>query len=328
MSSFNRVVRPHVSAGRARPVVGTPASVRLPPPPPAFPLPTYATPAKTDLAVVIPFFNPTQALRPIQNILLTTTLLKRANIPFFIAELATGDAPFLFPESPTIYQYRSSSYMFYKENLFVAVEQRVPVEFTKLLLLDSDLLFGSADWYDRVSVALDDKQVIQSFSIAYWLKVNFVPEGRKHSVFAPGSHIVHTGFGWAFRRAWFREARIFEMAVIGGGDSVFYTRLIGKELRGHPSYKADFETFGRISPPSTGCADLSIYHLFHGSLSSRQYATREDVLWTFLQSKGLTRASQLLVRRDDGILEWRPEHRDACNALLLTYFQQRRDDSV
>jgi len=293
-------------------------------------LPDYTTPARKDMAVVIPFFNPTQSIRLVQNILTTTTLLHKANIPFFLIELASETIPFVFSESPTIFQYRASSFMFYKENLFAVAEQRISPEYTKLMLLDSDILFENKDWYDRVSSALDTLQVVQAFGVAHYLEFDFQSAETKHSVLIPDITDPHTGFAWAFRRDWYARAHIFELALIGGGDTIFNCQIQKKDLKStYSAYMEDYKSMSESGTTETsiGYVDNTIYHLYHGPSVSRQYGSRHDDLWRFLRSKKITRLSDLVERREDGIFEWIPAYRDECNALLLKYFYARNDDS-
>jgi hypothetical protein len=283
-------------------------------------LPAYTTPAKKDLAVIVPFFNPTQSLRIAQNVLLTTSFMRAAG-------LVTGDEPFLFPEAANNFLFRSTSYMFYKENLFACVEKRLPASYTKLLLLDSDILFEMPDWYNQLSAALDEKQVIQPFESAHWLGADFRPTASKQSVFVVRASNTHTGFAWAFRRDWYATAGICEYALIGGGDSLFYLRIGGGGTVSR-LYHQEVAGLPHIPTPMTGYLKQKVYHLFHGPLTKRQYDTRQDTLWAFLQKKGLTKVSELVSRREDGILEWLPAYCTELNALMLHYFQERKDDDI
>ena len=293
-------------------------------------IPKYTIPTCSDLAIVLVYFNPTGSFRILQNALFVTNTLEAAKIPYFLIEQATGATPFAFPERPTIFQYRTSSFMFYKENLFAAAEPRIPASFTKLMLLDADILFGDPGWYDRVSIALDDAPVIQPFGTAWWLHVNFAPGVFKNSCFYPGSGEKHTGFAWAFQRTWYSDVGIFEYALIGGGDTILFSRLIGRALSdAQASYRADYVAMPTIpSRTAESFLDIEIFHLFHGTLSSRQYGSRGRDLWTALQAHGITRISDAVQRREDGVFEWLPKYRDAMNATMLRYFQGRKDDAL
>lgn len=290
-------------------------------------VPTYAVPVKKDLAVIIPFFNPTQSIRIIQNVLLTTNLMRAVGIPVFVAELMTGDDVAVFPEGPNNFLFRSASYMFYKENLFACVEKRLDTSYTKLLLLDSDILFEMPDWYDQLSVALESKEVIQPFESAHWLAADFRPSTSKQSVLVKHGVNTHSGFAWAFRRDWYAIAGICEHALVGGGDSLFCVRLSTGSIP-QRLYRHEFSALPRIPTPAMGFLKQKVYHLFHGPLVKRQYDSRYEPFLKYLQRKGLVKISDLVLRREDGILEWLPAYRDELNILMLRYFQERNDDAI
>jgi hypothetical protein len=291
----------------------------------------YSTPTRDDCAVVIPFFNPTGSFRMIQNVLLCTQRMKTANIPVFVVELANAEANFVFPASPTVFHYVSESIMFYKENLLVVAERLLPNTYTKILLLDSDILFQEPSWYDSLSIALDTHDVVQPFRHAHFLNSTFRTIECVHSLFAPPSPLApfeHTGFGWAFRRDWYACAGVFEYALIGGGDTLLAMRLRHAGVC-HRGYKEDFGSLAAIpSGTRVGFVNVTVYHLFHGPRERRQYASREEMLWRHMQTNRIAKLSTIVQRRDDGILEWIPLHRGAMNALMKSYFTGRSDDDV
>lgn len=55
---------------------------------------------------------------------------------------------------------------------------------------------------------------------------------------------------------------------------------------------------------------------------------RHDVLVAKLRELEITRLSDAVERRTDGIFEWKPAYREALNAVLLSYFRARKDDGV
>jgi hypothetical protein len=105
----------------------------------------------------------------------------------------------------------------------------------------------------------------------------------------------------------------------------YQLEAIGRYLYYMEDYKSMSES--GTTETSIGYVDNTIYHLYHGPSVSRQYGSRHDDLWRFLRSKKITRLSDLVERREDGIFEWIPTYRDECNALLLKYFYARNDDS-
>jgi len=288
----------------------------------------YNKPRRNDMAVILVFFNPSFSNRIIQNILMVKHFLDNASIPYFIGEVAFDETPFLFKETANIFCYRSTSYMFYKENLIHAVEKRIPSDFTKLCALDADIMFDNPEWYSIISTTLDSCKVCQPFTETYLLRMNFrFSSFLVNSVDATKEEIVlskeHPGHVWAFDREWYQSAKISDMTVIGGGD-FFLLTSIKKITMNHPN----IELYKDIHKPCYTAArscPLTIYHLSHSSNVNRQYTDR---ITNFKEVCGRNNIKDTMIRREDGILEWNPAYKTAINRMMQTYFNTRDDDSV
>jgi hypothetical protein len=287
----------------------------------------YNPPSTPDMAVVMVFFNPAQSVRIIQNITLVKTLLERANIPYFIGEVAFKKHAHIFAPAENVFQYRSESYMFYKENLVNLVVSRLPPQYTKVTLIDADICFAEADWYNVVSKKLNDNEVIQPYNEACYLNNHFHTfETKKSYAASPGNG--HNGFAWSFQRAWLQANPLFEYAIIGGGDTMLKHRLIQKPLQVvHKLYEKEFNKYNPGNLVQIGFCQLKIYHLPHGTLENRQYGTRTKELTTKLGGMGIGNISDVLRKREDGLLEWKESNRTALNSHMMAYFTKRNDDA-
>ena len=287
----------------------------------------YNPPAVADMAVIMVFYNPAQSVRIMQNISLVKTMFERANIPYFIGEVAYKKHAHVFAPADHIFQYRSESCMFYKENLVNLVVSRLPPQYTKITLLDADILFAEADWYNIVSKKLDTSAAIQPYSEAGYLNLQFhTTETKKSYASSPGGG--HNGFAWSFQRPWLETNPLFECAIIGGGDTMLKHRLIQKPLQPiHKIYEKDFNKYNPGNTAPIGFCQLKIYHLPHGTIENRQYGTRTKELTTKLGSMNIGSISDVLVKREDGLLEWKEAHRTALNTHMMAYFSRRNDDA-
>lgn len=292
----------------------------------------YNKPEKKDMAVILVYFNPTKAMRPIQNLLLVKHMLETAGIPLYITELAFNEEPFLFTASDTIQQYRSTSYMFYKENLIKATEAKIPPTYTKLCMLDADILFDHPDWYSIVSEKLDSCDVCQPFTKTHFLTINYIiGNSIANCVDRSDKYIEwgkeHTGHAWAFDRAWWTAANITDLTVVGGGDFMLISSIRRLDTTGDGTIRLYNCIFEEKEAVRSSC-DLNIYHLYHGTIVNRQYEDRIGMFGAAMAALSLEKIPQTLIRRDDGILEWRPEYRDTLNACMFRYFSARDDDSI
>ncbi len=315
-------------------VVGGRGSEAQPRPPSFVPRPlphniVYATPACKDTAVVLAFFNPAKSFRIFQNLLYVLHQLERARIPWFVGELAYGaDAAHQTAPAPNIFHFRSSSYMFSKENILEAViRQPAVAAFSKYVIMDCDIVFEALDWVDAVSAALDTHDVVQPYQYATHLNISFQPAHVKTSIVSDST--AHPGYVWAFRRDWWeRVGGLCEYALIGGGD-VCLAHMVGvsSALVAKP-YIADLlramQTGG--GPPRVTFLPLAIWHLPHGSVSNRQYSERVTVLQNAMRTLHIDHLHDAVVRNADGMFEWKPAYALTMNALMLGYFKAREDD--
>jgi hypothetical protein len=270
----------------------------------------YTTPTKTDMAVILTYCNPANSVRILQNFLQVQHFLQKAHIPVYVGEVAFGTDAFLLKEAAV--QLRTSSYMFYKENLNKLVEQQIPAIYTKLCMMDANILFEQTDWYDTVQQKLDEVQVCQPFTSKTWLDIHFVKESSSDD------HV------WAFQRAWYTTANLTDRTVVGASDFLF-AEPTESTTRVHSFYK---EALSLTLPTKTyGVCPLSIVHLFHGDPKNRTSDTAVITLQVALRRACKT-LDEVLERRADGLLEWVPDVRQVFNTAFHKYFVNCNNDEV
>jgi len=292
----------------------------------------YEEPIIKDMAIILVYFNPTNSIRIIQNILFVKNSLEICKIPFYIAELAFNDEPYLFTRANNIFQYRTTSYMFYKENLIYSILKFLPDTIIKICTLDADIMYDNPKWYEIISNTLNTYNVCQPYNIAFRLNIDFTVYSYAQSCI-DASVNYSTGFAWAFKKDWFINNGFFEYAVIGGGDSIFYKYVmfhIQSTIYKSKIYNDEYSKYlkTREKSPPVCSINLNIYHLFHGLLDNRQYSTRHGLFEIKINSLNLSNISELFIRRDDNILEWNPKFKNEMNTFMKTYFMNRQDDSV
>lgn len=290
---------------------------------------SYQTPKTSDTAVILVFFNPAKSFRIIQNLLYIKQLLESASIPYFIGELAAGDASHIFPTGMKhIFQFRSGSHMFFKENLINCVISRAPA-YAKYVILDADVVFDEPAWVDAISEALNTYSVIQPYQFVHQLNIRFQVENTKASLCYTsqtfGYNGGHTGYAWAFRRDWWdRNGGLYMYALIGGGDKCL-AHSAGIELEWIPKpYESDVPE--RSLDVLTTYLPVTIWHLPHGSLLKRNYIERASRLQDTMRSLGIEHLRDAVETNADGVFEWKARYKPVMNTLMLNYFIGRDDD--
>jgi hypothetical protein len=299
----------------------------------------YSEPTNKDMAVILCFFNPAKYIRCIQNILIIKNWLELSNIPFYINELAFNNEPFLFKKEENIFQYRSESYLFYKENLNKISEEKIPNSFTKLLFLDADIFFDNPNWYSIISAQLDYTDVLLPFKKAHWLDCSYKSIMERNNALDSNDLDIswqkeHVGFCLAFKRNVFKEIPVYETFITGGDTQVIlYLKTNGdiseSQIR---NYKMFLNYIPDVKYPlnkikyNYDSSNLFVYHLNHGSITERKYHDIKLQMFDYFTRNNINCVSDFLFRREDGILEIKDIYKQSLNKLLYDYFYIRNED--
>jgi len=263
--------------------------------------------------------------------------MKDKNIPYFVAECTFYDRAPQIPDADLHVQ--SNSIMFYKEQLLNKLEKVVPEKYTKLVLLDGDIIFSAPDWLDQISSKLNTADIIQPYTKACWLYPDNTRIRAKKFSYAyaianrlPSEPVnaYHPGFVWAMKRQIFRAiGGFYDKAFVGNGDILFVFSLLNTmpqsyiERHSPSKYILDtwqgYNTAVQAIKPTIGYLDMDVYHLFHGLRKHRQYVTRYEKINTLLSHNW----DQDITTNEDGMYEFRNKD---LSQIILDYFKGREED--
>ena len=287
----------------------------------------YSKPKSTDIAVCMCYFSSVGYIRPRDNFMRVKKMLDEAEIPLFTAECIIGNTPQLIPE-PTILT-RANSSLFYKEQLFNMLEKKIPSNYTKLIFMDSDLIFTIPNWVDVISEKLNKYSAVQPFSTGLYLDASenvffkYISYGKYLDLYGSPPK-GHPGFCWALNRKFLTEiGGFFDKAIIGSGDSAISTIFTPYGY----DYKSPFIQdnylrwidYAHKKRRSMTYLDIDIYHLYHGSIDNRQYINRHT-LPDLLRIKKWEDAVYL---NQYGMYELKSPR---INKVLKDYFLSRKED--
>lgn len=140
-------------------------------------------------------------------------------------------------------------------------------------------------WYDITSKALDRFDVIQPFGCACKLNQQFskVMHCKKAVVGAPNVKEIdlqlvkfHPGYAWAFRREWLQSYGLFDLAVVGGGDTLLAAAVLQRNfsVASHQmkdAYASEFfKYYARVGASRLRIgmtSNVLALHLYHGTLT-------------------------------------------------------------
>ena len=304
----------------------------------------YEKPTKSDMAVLLVYFNACSYKNLERNLRVTYQSLIDAEIPVFLVEHLFKDQEPIFPENgTTIFNTRSDSYMFYKENLLNWLMPIVPAEFTKFYTMDCDLIFSNPRWYDEVSTLLDTHNVVQPFEDAVWLKsdletvdlkrLSFIYVNKNTDAININQH--QSGFAWAFRRDFIENINLFDISVLGSGDMIFACSCIKNNkinygLKSYLPWVLPYinRYFNLFTNVSVTYYSQTIYHLWHGSRLMRYYDDRYRQFNDLCRKNNITNKDQLFDYNLYNLYEYKEQYRDEFNKIILDYFINRKEDGI
>ena len=289
----------------------------------------YNKPISNDLAVGFVIFNSAKSKRIIMNYLYTVEKLKLAKIPYYTLELVYDDSS---PEIADAFHVRGTSHLFQKEHLCKLLEQRIPESYTKLLFMDADLVFSNKDWYNELSKSLDSYEVIQPFTNAIWLDLNYnnIEDNRITCVyFKDKSNFPifqsHVGFAWGFQRSYYREVGMYCYAVLNSGDSFSSMQFLNNDyflkypLVNTSRFLNTCLKYLEGRKPTLSHINGNIYHLYHGSIHNRKYGILLDIANT------IKTIEDILVENEDGVFELTDQ---TIKDKMHEHFIDRNDDGA
>jgi len=260
------------------------------------------------------------------------------NVMVYVVELAFAGQEYYITDAhnPRHLRLRAEVPLWHKENLInIGVRQLLPPHWKAMAWVDADIEFENSRWArDALRILNGCSDIVQLWSHA----VDMDAAGQTMQTFESfSSHHVrealydckwHPGFAWAMtRRAYERTGGLYEVSILGSGDTNMATALRGQGVKslnagttvGYQASLAQWEA--RAIGLRIGYVPGVIRHHFHGSKLNRQYNSR----WTILVRHRFDPAAHLQTSAQ-GLLEPTP----ACPPELLqdikTYFEQRKED--
>lgn len=254
------------------------------------------------LWAVTSYFNPVGYRRRRENFHIFREQLQ---LPLVAVELSFNGRFELQPEdAESLIQIRGRDVMWHKERLLNVAVQSLPVQCTKVALLDCDVVFVRPDWVDAVSRRLESCPLLQPFSTVHYpppdmalddpamLQGDFtrpsvgllIEQGQssRDVLFhftRRGPGVRAPGHAIAARRDWLQEHGLYDANIVGSGDASLlagalglYEEVLGyQELNQHQiaHYRAWAEPVFRDVNGEMGCVAGDLVHLWHGDMSNR-----------------------------------------------------------
>ena len=289
----------------------------------------YNEPQEKDIAVGLVYFNSAKSKRLLMNYLYVLEKYKIAGIPTYTIEMYEDT-----PEIKDAVHVKTDFILFQKERLCYILEKHIPEKYTKLLFIDTDVVFDNVNWYNDLSKKLKIVNIVQPFSYSIWLDITYtkIVKERIPIVFYKkygklrrqgGIGGYHPGFAWGFQRSWFRKNGYFQHAILGDGDTLSSTLWLNYNFEPRQFLKNSIEEYKRSikEEPSICFIDTTLYHLWHGDGNKRQYSERRNIFKSINDIRDiLTVEPNGLFALKDSVASLKPR--------IRKYFKNRDDDGL
>lgn len=288
----------------------------------------YNEPKIKDMAVGLVYFNSAKSKRILMNYLYAREKFKVANIPTYTIEMYIDT-----PEIEDAIHIKSKFILFQKERLCYLLEKKIPKKFSKLLFIDSDLIFKNADWYNELSEKLNTTNIVQPFSRGVWLDITYKKSIKQRIPIAfyekfgkvnleGGIGGYHPGFAWGFQRDWYNKVGFFQYGILGDGDtlsSVIWMNYTDFNFKDYVIPAIEEYKKSIVEKPSICYLDTIIFHLWHGDSKKRQYSERRKIFKSVKDIRDIIRIA------DNGLFELKD---NTYKSNILKYFKNRDDDGL
>ena len=292
----------------------------------------YKEPTRKDMAVCIVYFNSNKSKRILMNCLYILEMLKLANIPYFVAEMYIEK-----PDIKEAFHYKTDIILFQKERLCHLMLEKIPTQYTKVMFMDSDIVFDNLNWYNEMSDKLDTYDAVHGFTKVLRLDITYkrvldevlsftFRKKYGNTVHKVGPHTMGfaPGGAWGFKREWFNKIGFFENEILGGSDTYSVQSWgIIEDTYHYPEYIInsiqDYKNKIKTSP-RIGRLRGNIFHLWHGD--SKRYKGNKSKKLIF---KGVKDIRDVLSKSRNGLFTLKNR---TLRKKFRKYFLNRDDDGV
>jgi len=208
-------------------------------------------------------------------------------LPVRCLELSIDNAPREIPSSDLIHG-GPQNLLWQKERLINLALWSLPDRVRYLAWLDHDLAFESPHWIrDSIDLLDQGRDAVQPFDSITYLDSAGRPIQRTAGglyCLANNLPITAPGGAWVARVDWLRSiGGLFDLNIVGGGDSVFFsavTRTENQYLDRQPPGLRSAALAWSAGVTGSRVAHLAggLRHIWHGDRSARQYVSRDELL--------------------------------------------------
>uniref|UniRef100_A0A6C0EBJ5 Protein kinase domain-containing protein n=1 Tax=viral metagenome TaxID=1070528 RepID=A0A6C0EBJ5_9ZZZZ len=305
-------------------------------------------PIEDKLHVIIVVSSPTiSAIRYILAKEFIRRMKDEDNVILYVVELAYGDQNFYLTDdtNPNHLRLRTDhSPIWHKENIInIGIKRLLPENWKAVAWLDSDIEFDDPHWtLNTLKILNGCCDVVQLFSQCLFTDIEgntehiFSGFGFQHTKKTKRSVSIkninsfwHPGFAWACTRKFYdKMGGLYENCITGDGDMVMalcfisnYKSLLSYDIS--EDYGRSFEEFEKkVGNCRLGYVPGIIKHHYHGSLNSRGYDKRNQILTKYNYSPSIH-----VTKNEYGLLVPTDKFPEELKDCIMNHFRSKNEDA-
>lgn len=299
-----------------------------------------------DTAIVSTFFNPRNYKSRKDTYLQFYEFLKECNLhnDFFISEVLFENQDAFIKHKNKI-DLKCKSILWHKETALNIMVKNLPNQYSKVILVDTDLIWFNKNWASDISKLLDEFNLIHSFSICRYLTKEYDTDKIGHSyiynkilkkqglLLEDEFNPIHIWRGGSvgYKRDYFNKIGLFEKFLIGGGDTPSIESACN-DITDLGDYLHNFDldvTLELVDYVNANKVwinnkytyyDEEVNHLFHGFMKHRYlYGNRMDIFKTI-------KFDETFIKNECGLYEFKNDIKQETIESFSKYFGSRNED--
>lgn len=306
-------------------------------------------PIEDKLHVIIVISNPCSfAIRYILTKEFIHRMIDETSIILYIVELAYGDQEFHITEQNNEHHLRlrtNYSPIWHKENMVnIGIKKLLPQNWKAVAWVDADIEFDNEHWaMDTLKILNGCKDVVQLFSHNIFMDENgdtdlilsgfgfqYIKKTKRSNKIKDVNSYWHPGFAWACTRKFYEKmGGLYEYAITGDGDMIMASCFISSyksalSYESSDDYKITVQQFqNKVNGCRLGYVPGIIRHHFHGSINSRKYDMREQILTKYNYSPTVH-----LTKDENGLLIASDKFPHELIESITNHFHAKNEDSI
>jgi len=289
-----------------------------------------------DIAVISTFFNPLKYKNRYENYLKFQDFIYECGLKdhFYVSEvLYKNDEPFI--NHKNILRFKTEDILWHKERALNLTVKTLPKQYTKVVWVDTDIIWSNINWWKEVIKLLEEYNIIQPFAYCKFLNSHFNLDHTQMSIFhrlfrinngLPTFHAIHYGGTMAYNRKYFECVELYDKDIIGGGDFISNISILKMPIDENvqafdPELDSYIEKSGKYLENKYHYLDDSVYHLYHGQLHDRQYIKRYSILKNYI-------FNDMCEKDDNGLYKFKSTVSQKIKSQFLDYFKTKNEDLI